>query len=305
MVFDFSKEPGKALESTLLVEKSELVPKISVITPFYNSGQFFEQTFNCLINQTLKEFEWIIINDGSTNSKDVEDLERLAAMDCRIRVLHQKNGGQSKAKNYGISFANTDIIAFVDADDLIEPFYLELLYQALQKHPKAGWSYTDVVGFSGEEYVWCKTFSAGRMTFNNILVNAAAFRREVIESVGGFSEIAKHYDEDWALYLKLLSRGVHPVHVPVIGFWYRKSACGMQQTVRKDEKLRIQSDHYIEELSKHVDIHIKEEQYCGELPENATKSEYGKADRILATVMKNRIGLMLVKRLYLRKKEGR
>ena len=43
----------------------------------------------------------------------------------------------------------------------------------------------------------------------------------------------KHYDEDWALYLKLLRAGKHPVHVPIIGFWYRRSNTGMQQTVRK------------------------------------------------------------------------
>ena len=297
MEFDFSREPGKKLEKEHLVqEKTE--PKVSVITPFYNAGAHFEQTYNCLMNQTMGAFEWVIVNDGSTKAEDVGILEKLAETDTRIRVFHQENGGQSKAKNYGIAQAMTDVIVFIDADDLIEPFYLEVLYQALLKHPNASWSYTDLVGFAGREYVWCKTFSAGRMTFNNILVNAAAFRKSAIEAVGGFPEIAKHYDEDWALYLKLLGKGMHPVHIPVIGFWYRKSESGMQQTVRKNEALRAESDKYMKELAKDVDIHIKAEQYQGDLPDTAIKSEYGTSDRMLAKLMFCKTGVRLVECLY-------
>lgn len=298
MEFDFSKEPGRILEKQLFFGVKCDKTKVSVITPFYNAGAYFKQTYNCMLNQTLDAFEWIIVNDGSTNTADVELLKQLAETDVRIRLFHQENGGQSKAKNYGIAHSESDVIVFLDADDLIEPFYLELLYQALESHPSAGWSYTDLVGFGAQEYVWCKTFSAGRMTFNNILVNAAAFRKKVLLDAGGFPEVAKHYDEDWALYLKLLSKGVHPVHIPVIGFWYRKSEQGMQQTVRKDEKLRTKSDSYIQTLAKNVDIHIKEERYCGKLPETAVRSEYSVTDRTLAFCMGCETGTALLKKLY-------
>lgn len=297
MEFDFSKEPGKTLEKANIV--NDIGAKLSIITPFYNTGAHFEQTYRCLINQTMEAFEWIIVNDGSTKPEDVTLLERLAATDVRIKVVHQENGGQSKAKNAGIAQAKTDIIVFIDADDLVEPFYLDVLYQALQEHPKASWSYTDLVGFAGQEYVWCKTFSAGRMTFNNILVNAAAFRKSAIEEAGGFPEVAKHYDEDWALYLKLLSKKMHPVHIPVIGFWYRKSDTGMQQTVRKNEELRAESDRYIRELAADVDVRIKCEMYCGQLPEGAVKSEYSRADKVLACIMDTGLGAKLLERLYL------
>ena len=301
MEFDFSKEPGKSLDKENIVNADRIKPKVSVITPFYNAGEHFEQTYNCLINQTFEDFEWVIVDDGSTKQEDVKRLEELAEADCRVKLYHQENGGQSKAKNFGIAQAKTDIIVFIDADDLVEPFYLEVLYQALQEHPKASWSYTDLVGFAGQEYVWCKTFSAGRMTFNNILVNAAAFRKEAIEAVGGFPEVAKHYDEDWALYLRLLGKEMHPVHIPVIGFWYRKSESGMQQTVRKDEKLRAESDKYIEKLAKDVDIHIEAELYGGELPEEVVVSEYGLMDKLLARLMHLQIGVKLIRWGYNRK----
>lgn len=300
MEFDYAKEPGRTLERKNVTQEVNL-PKVSVITPFYNAGSHFEQTYNCLINQTLQEFEWVIINDGSTNKKDVECLERLAASDARMKVFHQENAGQSRAKNLGISKAKAEIIVFIDADDLAEPFYLEILYQALKAHPKASWSYTDLAGFAAQEYIWCKTFSAGRMTFNNILVNAAAFRKKEIEAAGGFTEVAKHYDEDWALYLKLLEMGRHPVHIPVIGFWYRKSENGMQQTVRKDEKLRAESDKYIKLLAENVDIHIQAELYKGELPDKAVRSEYGMPDVLLARIMHTKAGVKLVRWLYQRK----
>lgn len=302
MEFDFSKEPGKELLKSNIVDAGKVEAKLSIITPFYNGAKHFEQTYNCLMNQTMDEFEWIIVNDGSTRTEDVSALEKLASTDVRIKVFHQENGGQSKAKNCGIAQAKTDVIVFIDADDLVEPFYLEILYQALLEHPNASWSYTDLVGFAGQEYVWCKRFSAGRMTFNNILVNAAAFRKSAIESVGYFPEVAKHYDEDWALYLRLLSVGMHPVHIPVVGFWYRKSETGMQQTVRKDEKLRVESDRYISELAEKVDIHIKSETYEGKIPDDAIMSEYGTADKILAGIMNHKLGVKILKWVYSCKK---
>lgn len=298
MEFDFSKEPGRTLEKQNMKGASQVEPKVSIVTPFYNAGTHFQQTYNCLMNQTLEDFEWVIVNDGSTKQEDVALLEKLAAKDCRVKVLHQENGGQSKAKNYGIAQATTDIIVFIDADDLVEPFYLEVLYQALQSHPKASWSYTDLVGFAAQEYVWCKIFSAGRMTFNNILVNAAAFRKDAIEAVGGFPEVAKHYDEDWALYLRLLGKRMHPVHIPIIGFWYRKSENGMQQTVRRDESLREESDKYIKELAKDVDIHLQAEIYAGVLPDEAVRSEYGNVDKVLAQLMRLKMGVKLVRLIY-------
>lgn len=301
--FSYEKQPGMTL-CRENVKNAIDSPKLSIITPYYNAGKNFEQTYNCVINQTFTAYEWIIVDDGSSQKDSVDILERLAEKDARVVVFHQPNGGQSKAKNYGIKHSKSEIIVFLDADDLIEPFYLEIVYRALQKHPKASWSYTDLVGFGTQEYIWCKPFSAGRMTFNNTLVNAAAFRKEVLEQIGGFPEIAKHYDEDWALYLKLLSNNCHPVHIPVIGFWYRRSDTGMQQTVRKDEALRRESDAYMAKLAKSVDIHLKCEEYEGILDEKmlgdlgAYRTEYSIKEKILAKIMDNKWGLWLIKKVY-------
>lgn len=296
MEFDFNKKPGQEQKKSCVTVQT--VPKVSIVTPYYNSGRHFLETYYCVMNQSFEAFEWLIVNDGSTNAAEVKELERLAQTDARIRVFHQENSGQSKAKNRAIKESRSDIIVFLDADDLIEAFYVELLYRALEQHPNAGWSYTDVVGFGAVSYVWCKQFSAGRITFNNILVNSAAFRKEALLAVGGFSEVEKYYDEDWALYLKLLANKVHPVHVPVIGFWYRKSTDGMQQTVRKQEALREASDAYIKKLAKKVKLPIREELYTGSIPTGAVHSVYAKSDKLIAELCKTRLGCWMIKCFY-------
>ena len=297
--FSYSDEPGKIQQKPNRMEQLEH-PLVSIVTPFYNAERDFMQTYYCVMNQSMEAFEWIIVDDGSSRPAAVRMLEEFEKKDARIRVIRQKNQGQSVAKNNGIKNSRADIIAFLDADDLIEPFYLETLYKALKKHQGASWSYTDLVGFGSQKYIWCKPFSAGRMTFNNTLVNAALFRKKDLEEVGCFPEKWKHYDEDWALYLKLLGAGKYPVHVPVIGFWYRRSDTGMQQTVRKNEMLRKQSDHYIAQLAGTVDIHIKGEEYLGELPEKAIQSKFSIKERALTFLLANKLGVKVISSIYRR-----
>lgn len=75
------------------------MPLVSVITPYYNGGKHICQTCNCVLDQTFPWFEWIIVNDGSTNREDVELLQELEKQDPRIRVLHKENSGISSARN--------------------------------------------------------------------------------------------------------------------------------------------------------------------------------------------------------------
>ena len=121
MTFDFTREPGKKLNRAFVKEKQ--VPLVTVITPFYNAGKYFEQTFRAVINQTFSWFEWIIVDDGSTEQASIELLERLSKLDERITVYRKENGGISTARNLAIKKSNTDLIIPLDADDLIsQPF---------------------------------------------------------------------------------------------------------------------------------------------------------------------------------------
>lgn len=272
MTFDFSKEPGKKLLNRGMNINEK--PLVSIVTPYYNAGKYFEQTYNCVLNQTFPWFEWIIINDGSTNEDDVKKLETLAKNDPRIKILNQENKGQSSARNLGIKNSITEIIIPLDADDLIIPTYIECVFWGLMCNEKYSWCYTDSLGFQGQEYLWKKPFSAEVMKHDNILTCTAAIRKKDLLEVGCYDEVEKHYDEDWKLWLELLSNKKAPVHLNEIGFWYRRTDSGMGATVRKDKELLGKSNEIIKNVAQNVDSAIKaKEYYCSEgnkfnIPEN-------------------------------------
>ena len=101
--------------------------KISIIVPVYNSEKYLEETLTSLAEQTLKEIEIICVNDGSTD-RSKEILEDFANRDRRIRIITQKNSGQSAARNTGIKAAHGEFIGFLDADDIADKSAFEFLY---------------------------------------------------------------------------------------------------------------------------------------------------------------------------------
>lgn len=155
MKFDYTKQPGLNLWERPL--KMDQKPLISIITAFYNAGAYFEQTYNCVMNQTFPWFEWIIVDDGSTDDSSLRLLEKLASKDPRIKILHQNNMGPSAARNNGINAATTEYVYILDADDLEEPTSLEYNYWALMKNPKKKLVIYGIYGFSRKRiFMGCK-----------------------------------------------------------------------------------------------------------------------------------------------------
>ena len=96
--FDFKKEPGLIKEGA--ETKQDIEPKISIITSYYNSGEYIMQTYNCVISQTFPYWEWIIVDDGSTDKKSLSILDEIEQKDSRIRVYHKVNEGLAKRKRF-------------------------------------------------------------------------------------------------------------------------------------------------------------------------------------------------------------
>lgn len=107
--------------------------KISVIIPAYNCAEFIGDTIYSLKAQTLKDFEVIIVNDGSTDNT-LEILNEFKEKDERIRVITVKNGGPSKARNIGIDEAQGEYLYFMDSDDTIADNMFSELYEAAEKY---------------------------------------------------------------------------------------------------------------------------------------------------------------------------
>lgn len=105
-------------------------PLISVIVPVYNSEIYLEECIDSILKQTFKDFELILLDDGSTdNSPSICD--NYSKLDKRIVVKHKKNEGVSATRNYGISISKAAIISFVDSDDVLSNSFLETLYNGL------------------------------------------------------------------------------------------------------------------------------------------------------------------------------
>lgn len=96
----------------------------SIIIPVYNAEHVLERCVNSVLNQTVEDFELLLIDDGSTDSSGVI-CDRFAEKDQRVRVFHKKNGGVSSARNIGLDNVIGKYIVFVDSDDYIDIEYLE------------------------------------------------------------------------------------------------------------------------------------------------------------------------------------
>ncbi len=103
---------------------------ISIIVPVYRAEKSLQVCVESLINQTYRDIEIILVNDGSPD-KSGEICDMLALSDSRITVIHKENGGVSSARNAGIKCAKGDYIAFVDSDDYTEPDYIEKMQSVL------------------------------------------------------------------------------------------------------------------------------------------------------------------------------
>lgn len=105
--------------------------KISVIIPIYNAEKSFKESMDSVLNQTYKNLEIILVDDGSKDSsgKLCDEYEK---MDTRIKVIHKENGGLSSARNAGLDIATGKYIMFIDADDIFEPNSCEVLYKEIE-----------------------------------------------------------------------------------------------------------------------------------------------------------------------------
>lgn len=107
--------------------------KISIIVPVYNVEKYLARCLDSIINQTLKEIEIILVNDGSKdNSQKI--IEEYAKKDERIIIINKENGGLSDARNKGLEIASGEYIAFIDSDDFVDSQMLNEMYALGKKH---------------------------------------------------------------------------------------------------------------------------------------------------------------------------
>lgn len=184
--------------------------KISVVVPAYNCESLLPETAECLLSQTLRDIQIIIVNDGSAdNTGAVADA--YAAKDSRVKVLHKPNGGVSSARNLGLENAEGKYVMFLDADDLLENNALEEIYNSLER-TNADVSICRIArfGYGGTEYNPYADSLAKDESIDpfdkrllwNFLIGNKCFRTELLKS-SGVRFPSTRYSEDGAFFISL------------------------------------------------------------------------------------------------------
>jgi glycosyltransferase involved in cell wall biosynthesis len=199
--------------------------KISVIMPCFNAEAFLSISIKSALDQTFKNIELIVINDGSTDNS----LQILNGLnDTRLKIINQLNRGVCAARNRGLAEATGNYIAFLDADDTWRPDCLEKLHSELRSRSDAvlaycGWQNVGLPGGRGEPYVPPDYEDESKLEY--LLrgcpwpIHAALMRRSAIESAGCFDERLSNA-EDYKLWLQIASLS-KIVRVPeVLAFYH-------------------------------------------------------------------------------------
>jgi glycosyltransferase involved in cell wall biosynthesis len=172
-------------------------PRVSVIIPAHNTAPFIAETLDSVFGQTFRDFEVIVINDGSPDSAALE--VALQPYISRVQYIRQENRGLPGARNAGIGLARGELLAFVDSDDIWMPEYLSAQVEFLDRHPGVHASIADALlfGSCGEAEVWkmLKEGTGPVLTFEQMLKreggqlpSALVARRGRVLQVGMFDE---------------------------------------------------------------------------------------------------------------------
>jgi len=141
------------------------MPLISVIMAVYNCEEFVREAVNSVLEQTERNLELIVVNDGSTDAT-LPILEELSSQDCRVRVHTQTNSGKpSIARNAGIRRATGEFIAFIDGDDIFHPKRLERELDVFRCCPEVGLVFSDLTLFSTD----AEKYGTGLLTKKRLL----------------------------------------------------------------------------------------------------------------------------------------
>jgi glycosyltransferase involved in cell wall biosynthesis len=199
------------------------VPVVSVITPFYNTGRMFLETAESLARQSLQQWEWLIINDGSTDVESLRCLLPFRQSDARIRVIDIPNGGLPNARNVGVVASSAPFIFLLDSDDLLAPTALEQFVWTLISHPGSSFATSWTAVFGGENLRSQRGFNTRyAFLYDNTVTALSIIRRSAFDQVGGFDAQMRSGLEDYEFWLRCAAHGLWGHDIPHELVWIRR-----------------------------------------------------------------------------------
>lgn len=228
------------------------MPKVSVIIPSCNLGQYLPQTLASVKAQTFQDWECLIMENGSTDGS-LLIVNECCASDPRFTpVVFQENMGVAFARNRGLELAEGEYILFLDADDLISPDYLSAAVAALDSDPSLTLVYGRAERFGAETKWDLPPFSMDTMLARNCLYVSCFFRKAQAPE---FDLSFKTGFEDWDFWLSLLGSVEQPkvLCLPDLCFYYRTRRNSRNTGVTDEALVKIRRTLW----EKHKELYSK------------------------------------------------
>lgn len=205
--------PVKLSTNFQIQKMNPKLPLVSIVIPIYNYGLQFQKTLESVFSSDYKNFEVIIVNDGSTDEYVNIKLKSLECVD-NIKIINVENGGPAKARNIGIKESNGQLILPLDADDTISPQYISSCVTVLKNNPMISPVYCDTnhIGeISGLEKR--PDWTMNRLIQGPFIVNCSMFHRKAFDVTGGYDEELKGW-EDYDLWIRMGLKGYQGRRIP-------------------------------------------------------------------------------------------
>jgi len=200
-------------------------PAVSVIVPCYNDGRFLDDLCDSLAAQTFRDFETIVVNDGSTEEAT---LRKLASLEPAIRVVPQQNRRLPGARNAGFGCARGEFVLPLDCDDRLAPSFLAETVAVLRAAPDdIGFAFAHVRLVGDMDGVMPRHFNRFDQLFLNRLPYCMLIRRSAWQAAGGYDEAMADGMEDWEFNIRLLQAGFGGAEIAKPLLIYRVSGEGM------------------------------------------------------------------------------
>jgi glycosyltransferase involved in cell wall biosynthesis/GT2 family glycosyltransferase len=194
---------------------------VSVVIPAYNPTELVEQTVASALNQTHRNCEVIVVDDGSDDASSLDIIRRIDERgDKRVRVVQQENAGLAAARNTGFRNARARWVVPLDADDLLEPNMIERCLAEADEHD-FGFAYFDYTVFGDSKYVERPgPYNLYRLLNENFMACCCFVRRAVWQQIGGYDEWHRWGYEDWGFFLSLGKNGYfgHYIQEPLLRY---------------------------------------------------------------------------------------
>ena len=217
------------------------IPRVSFLVPYYNMGRYLPETLRSIRAQTFTDYEIILVDDGSTDAESLALLDTLQAPE--LRIIRQRNGGLSAARNTGLRAARGHYILPLDPDDLLEPTFLEKALAVMAGSPGLAYVTSLVAYFRETPDTLVGGWVPSGMDRDALwVVNVAStctalMERRLVEELGGYDEWLTAY-EDWDVFSRMAERGLTGTVIPEPLFLYRLRPDSMTRSMRLQERLQ-------------------------------------------------------------------